>query len=164
MTTIAYRAGVMAADSRAYGGSKLPIGEKCKIKRLDNGTLIGVTSTIVGASSAVMAWYEAGCPAKPEVDLPESFSLLVVEHERKAFYAENKPLLSGPLHADFFAIGSGEEYALGALAFGANAVQAVAMACKLDVWSELPVYATSHSGEVPKIKVDLPPESFIWAK
>lgn len=48
MTTIAYRNGVMAADTRAYSGGKLPIGTKTKIERLEDGTLLGVSSITPG--------------------------------------------------------------------------------------------------------------------
>jgi hypothetical protein len=33
LTTICYRDGVMAADTRAYSGDKLPIGSKTKIRQ-----------------------------------------------------------------------------------------------------------------------------------
>ncbi len=164
MTTVVYRDGIMVADSRAYGGDKVPIGEKVKIRRLADGTLIGATSTIVGGSGWAMDWYEQGCPAPPggSVNLPASFTLLAVKPNGDGYMANDQPALTGPLRAPFFAIGSGEGYALGAMAHGANAVQAVAVSCDLDVWSALPMYATSHEGTCPMLEVGLPPDKFKW--
>jgi ATP-dependent protease HslVU (ClpYQ) peptidase subunit len=165
MTTIVYRNGIMAADSRAYGGDKVPIGEKVKIRRLEDGTLLGATSAIVGASQLVMDWYAEGCPKKPEgYDIPDKFTLLVVKPDGAAYMANDGPNLTGPLTAPFQAVGSGEEFALGAMAHGASAVEAVVAACKLDVWSDLPVYAASHDGRMPKLKVGLTPDQFKWVK
>lgn len=153
MTTITYRDGVMAADSRAYGGDKVPIGSKVKIKRMEDGTLVGATSTIVGGSAWAIQWWEDGCPQKPgeHVNLPSAFTLLAVKPNGEAYMANDHGALTGPLDAPFLAIGSGEQYALGAMAHGANAIDAVRASCRLDVWSELPVYAATHGGSVQKI-------------
>lgn len=60
MTTIAYKHGVMAADSRAYGAGLGSIGSKLKIRRLPDGRLIGATTPQVGAGEAILDWYAAG--------------------------------------------------------------------------------------------------------
>lgn len=166
MTTIAYRDGIMAADSRAYAGDKIPIGEKVKIRRLEDGTLIGASSTLAGGTKWVLDWFEAGCPAKAGESelLPDKFDLLVAYPNGELYIANDHAVLQGPLIASFLAIGSGEEYALGALQHGANAVQAVTAACALDVWSDLPVYAASHEGPCPVLEVGLPPDKFKWIK
>jgi ATP-dependent protease HslVU (ClpYQ) peptidase subunit len=164
MTTIAYRDGVMAADSRAYGGDKVPIGEKVKIKRLADGTLIGASTTMVGGAGWALAWYEAGCPVKAgdSALLPEKFDLLVVKPNGEGYVACNEAALTGPLQAPYFAIGSGDEFALGAMAHGANAIQAAIIGARLDPWSGLPIYAASHCGRCPALEVGLPPEQFKW--
>jgi len=166
MTCIVYRDGIMAADSRAYGGDKVPIGYKQKIKRLEDGTLIGVSSTVVGASSALIDWWKAG--HKNENDwfdkLPEKFTLLAVTPNGEGFMACNTLLITGPLQANYFAIGSGKEYALGAMAYSelCNAIAAVAAACKLDTWSDLPIYYATHENvDLPKMIVDISPEQLI---
>lgn len=53
MTTIVYRAGTMAADSRAWGFDKAFIGEKTKVFRLDDGRLLGVSTAVIGLPLAV---------------------------------------------------------------------------------------------------------------
>lgn len=145
MTTIVYRDGIMAADSRAYTGSRTPIGTKTKIRHLEDGTLVGVSSSIPGGGEAVLDWYLNG---KPEsVDLPGSFTLLVVTANGQAFFARDTAFVSGPIDAPYFAIGSGEEYALGALSMGASAVDAVRAGVKHDVWSGFPILALAHEGD-----------------
>lgn len=140
MTTIAYRGGVLAADSRAYSGGAAPIGAKVKIHRLPDGTLFGVSSNNVGADTLLRRWVEGGCQPAESGDLkPDSFSVLLIRPDGAVFYANDNLDLSGPLSAPFFAIGSGKEAALGAMVMGADARRAVEVACELDMWSGGPV-------------------------
>lgn len=144
MTTIVYRDGVLVSDSRAYSGRKLPIGSKDKIHRLSDGSLVGVSTTLPGLSDELIAWFEAGADTQ---DLPDcspsdqhgGFVALRIMADGEVFYYQNRATPSGPLRAAFFAIGSGEEYALGALEAGAGAREAVEIACKLDPWSGFPI-------------------------
>lgn len=160
MTTIAYKAGVMAADSRAYSGNRDFAGAKAKIERLEDGTLVGSSSTIVGGGEQVRQWYKDGCD--PQAKINEKFTLLIAKPNGELYIAESVALLAGPLNAEFMAIGTGSDIALGVMEAGGNAVRAVKAACKFDVWSEVPIYAASHSGDMPKILVDLPVGQFIW--
>lgn len=142
MTCIAYRNGRMAADSRAYAGDKMPIGNKVKIRRLRDGTLIGCSTTIPGGGEAVLNWWENG---KPEgVTLPEHFTFLAVNPKGEGFYMTGPDFISGPLEAPFFAIGSADQYAQGALEQGATAVEAVRIAVKCDTFCGMPIYEISH--------------------
>ncbi len=50
-----------------------------------------------------------------------------------------------PIEAPFAAIGSGAELALGAMAQGATAIQAVKIACRFDIHSRPPVHAEASS-------------------
>lgn len=143
MTTIVYRDGLMVGDTRAYSADKHPIGHKAKIARLDDGTLIGVSSTIPGGGETVIEWWKSGLTESKE--LPKYFSMLVVKPNGDAFYACDSSHVSGPLSAPYFAIGSGEQYAQGALAMGACAVDACRVACRLDAWTDLPLLALQHT-------------------
>lgn len=134
----------MASDTRAYSGGPSPIGGKCKIERLEDGTLLGVSSNKPGGGERVRLWFKEGAPADFKYELPDTFELLAVKPDGQAYYARDYAMLSGPLTADYFAIGSGEKYALGALAYGAKASEAVAVACTLDVWSEGPIQEKGH--------------------
>lgn len=148
MTTIAYRAGVMAADSRAYGGTSKAIGSKTKVRRLDDGTLVGCSSNQVGLPEAVLDWYARGAKAD---DAPKpaavEFTFLAVKPDGNAFYASDAFMLTGPLRAEFFAIGSGGYAAQGALHAGASAERAVEIACMVDCWSGLPVVTVKHEAQ-----------------
>lgn len=136
MTTIVWRDGVMAADSRGYGGDKCPVGQKQKIKRLADGTLIGCSSNTPGQPEAVLAWYEAGADVEKAPKFPENhFRFLAVKPDGSAYLGEDSFYLAGPLSAEFYAVGSGEQYAMGALHMGATATQAVRAAIDLDVWT-----------------------------
>jgi len=133
MSTIAYRDGIMAADTRAYSGGVTPVGEKAKIRKLADGTLIGVSSTVPGGGETVIDWWERGHP-KGET-LPSSFTMLAVDPKGRVFYVTDGTHVSGPLAAPFFAIGSGSDYALGAMAVGSTAREALKVAIELDVWT-----------------------------
>lgn len=142
MTTIAYRDGTMAADSRAYSGDKHPIGSKVKIRRMADGTLIGASSTQPGAGETVLDWYEKGRPK--DFKLPDSFTFLAAHSNGDVYYGCDSKMLSGPLTGDFFTIGSGEGYAHGAMAAGMSAEEAVRIACKADPWSGFPLHTLTH--------------------
>jgi 20S proteasome alpha/beta subunit len=137
VTTIAYRDGVLAADTRGYAGDARPLGQKSKIERLEDGTLIGVSSSIPGGGETVRRWYADGRPN--DIELPANFTMIAISREGDVFYAKDMPHLSGPLRAPYFAIGSGADFALGALEAGMSAKGSVLLACRLDVWSDEPV-------------------------
>lgn len=146
MTVIVYSAGEMGSDSRAYSGGPSPIGNKCKVELLEDGTLLGVSSNKPGGSELVRRWYKEGCPDEFKYKLPETFTLLAVKPDGTAYYADDFPLLSGPLTARHYAIGSGEKYALGALEAGCSIKEALSIACDLDVWSEKPLHILNRKG------------------
>lgn len=137
MTTIVYSKGLMVSDRRAYSGDRAGIGSKTKIFRLADGSLFGVSSATLGASQQLREWIEKGAPLPEngEVMQPEKFELLLVKPTGDVYYAHDCLALVGPLKAEFHAIGSGAEYAKGALAMGATPEGAVTVACELDIWS-----------------------------
>lgn len=146
MTTIAYRDGVMAGDSRGYSSSRYPIGSKVKVERLPDGTLLGASSTIPGGAETARAWWNARqTDDHHDIELPASFTLLIVKPNGEVYYVNDTHHVAGPLRGEFFAIGSGGEYAQGAMQMGATAVEALRAACKLDPWSELPIFAVRHA-------------------
>ena len=140
MSVIVYHDGVMAADSRAYSGTKHPMGLKCKIHRLRDGSLLGVSSSVVGFPEAFRNWLETG--RKKEDMIPEpSFDALLVRPGGGAFFYSNSYLPTGPLFGQPLTIGTGSKYALGAIHQGANAVRAVEVAIECDVWCGGPVHS-----------------------
>jgi len=144
MTTIVYRDGVMAADSRAFAGDRNPIGYKTKIRAMvvdDVAYLVGVSSPAPGYGEAVLNWFEAGMDIHDTPPMPEQgFTLLAVDAGGQGYYAANSFYLSGPLTNEWWAIGSGDEFAIGALRSGATAVEAVAVAKEFDQWTGGPTH------------------------
>lgn len=126
----------MCGDRRAYSGDKMPIGSKSKVHRLEDGSLLGISTTTVGGDTQLRDWVERGCPLPTSDSMqPESFELLLVRPGGEVFYANNAPTLTGPLTGEYWAAGSGSHFALGAMCMGADARRAVEVASELDVWS-----------------------------
>lgn len=158
MTTIAYRNGIMAADTRAYSGGSVPIGQKNKIHRLDDGSLVGVSSTEPGMAEAFAAWLNDG--ANPEEaafagDRLKNLSALHITPEGQVFFYCENITPSGPLYSRFFAIGSGEQYALGALSSGATAEAAVKVAGLHDVWTNQDIITVPLIPQTEEIHEDV---------
>lgn len=143
----------MAADSRAFSGHSSPIGAKCKVSEVD-GYLVGVSTEQPGGTEALLEWVSKAKPWRSHkiiVEKPtflgDSFTVLVVTPEGEAYLAHDGLLFSGPLSADYFAIGSGSTYAMGALEAGATAFTAVRIAARLDPWTSGPYHLINHEGE-----------------
>lgn len=138
MTTIAYRNGIMAADSRAYSGDRRPIGSKEKVKRLSNGGLFAATSVKPGLSERFFRLVDSTGVTS---DFSEDFDItaLVVLPSGEVYYYAGSKSFSGPLTGEYFAIGSGEDYAMAAMEMGAGPERAVEVATKFDVFSAPPV-------------------------
>jgi hypothetical protein len=145
MSVVVYRDGVMAADTRAWSGhGGVPMGRKIKIERLDDGTLIGATSADVGANEALRKWYKEGADPDLDIGCKDGFSFIAVAPDGKAMIAIGTLKLSGPIEGEYFAIGSGCEFALGAMLHGASAVEAVETACTLSMTCALPATVLTH--------------------
>ncbi len=140
MTTIVYRDGYIAADTRAYSGGSQPIGQKQKINRvqLSDGSYIsfGVSTPHPGLSEEIRDWFASEMSADAEPILNgRAFDCIAVNSNGEVYFYNDSFSPTGPLIGDFFAVGSGAEYALGAMSMGADAIQAVQKAAEFDVWT-----------------------------
>jgi ATP-dependent HslUV protease subunit HslV len=126
MSTIAYRDGVMAADTGSWhAGVKHDFA--LKIATGPDGTLYGAVGD-AAQCSAVMRWVHEGCVGPmPEAERTEnrgsSFTVMAVPPNGmisliSAYGTEAYP-------APYFAIGGGAEVAFGALHAGADAADAI---------------------------------------
>ena len=133
MSVVAYRNGKLAADSRAYGGDYITSpGQKRKIHRLLDGSMVGVTSAVVGMPERYVAWLNAGAnPDKWGAGSPDG-CMLMIKPNGDVFIAVDGLFFSGPIQCAYHAIGSGSKYAMGAMAMGASAEAAVKVACQFD--------------------------------
>jgi len=138
MTTVTYRNGVMAADTMMVRYNEPCYGAE-KIFRTDK-YMVG----IAGAYSAVLPfkdmleslpedrdpsymWKRWEC--MPELD--GGFSATIVDREGSIWSCMNEPPV--PFHGEFDAIGSGAPYAIGAMAIGASAIEALIIADRFDI-------------------------------
>lgn len=127
MTVIAYRNGIIAADQQAsYGNVKRTVS---KLFRLENGEVIGFTGTS-SAAMELLAWYRAG--AKKE-DWPQAmqdtddWAQMIVAYPGGCRWYDKRPYPQ-EVQDPFTAWGCGAEFAMGAMAMGADAVKAVQIA------------------------------------
>lgn len=123
----------MAADGLITGGS-IRDGFLTKIRKRKDGALAGAAGN--GAlAQAYLDWFANPSPKKGKppplcVD-NETATIFMVEPNGQIVMIRHY----GPMrvNAPYYAMGSGEEIALGAMEFGATAEQAVEVAGKLDV-------------------------------
>jgi len=126
MTTIAYRDGVMAADSHV-GCNGVRSGTARKVFEHDGGAIAGSGS--FGEVLRFKDWIVAGADEDARPELKESN---LIWFRRDGSFIEYDPAGSLSFEAPFYAIGSGREIAIGAMAAGATAEEAVRIASDWD--------------------------------
>jgi ATP-dependent protease HslVU (ClpYQ) peptidase subunit len=125
MTSIAYRDGVMAGDSRVTAGD-LVLPDTCrKVHRLRNGALFGAA----GNSEAIERLRRA-IVRRTQIPKLEEVSALRVDPDGSLWSYEGS--IWSKVDAPFAALGSGTTACLAAMYANATAREAVAIACKLD--------------------------------
>jgi hypothetical protein len=167
MTTIAYRDGVLAADSGVFDvESNLHEGATQKVFLLTGGLLYAGAGDV--DDRAIRTLLDN---VRSPDQLPSSTDLLATDTEISAVVVfpdgqvftvttsygdedKDTPHLDWcaeiiPIKAPYVAIGSGKQIALGALCAGKSAVQAVEAACEHNVWTR---------GPVQSLKLRIPPE------
>lgn len=142
MSTVVYKDGKMVSDSRSFSGSPHPIGSRQKIWRHNNG-LFAICAGTHGESSQVRDHLTnlISLTGMHSIMLPFHFGGQVLtvnkrnEKEYDVHYLSGGQSFVGPLSAPFFTIGSGAQYAYGALAAGATPEEAVKIAIEADIYS-----------------------------
>jgi len=131
MTTIAWDGHTIAADSAASAGNRTV--SVCKLWKLSDGRVVGGAGTLADVIAAV-DWLASGSQKKLKPAVDADSSLLVVTPQGRCFEygSDLRPIELLDTHT---AIGSGSDYALGAMAAGKTAEQAVAIACLYDPFS-----------------------------
>ncbi len=149
MTTIACNREEMAADSLTII-EDLRFGRNEKVRRVYRG--LGNPSHLVAGSgqsrhiNRFLEWYGTfDAPERP--DLGEDFAGLALTPEGIFYY--DGGCYGVPMDLDYWAIGSGAQIALGAMAMGASPKEAVVIACGFDVGSGGPV--RSERLDAPKL-------------
>lgn len=134
MTTVAYRDGVMAADTLVSSGDILR-GETSKLWRMADGSLLGLCGQ-AGFGDVIVAWLHGGANYGERPVIPDDANMwgLWVRPDGTV-YAMSSRLVLAPVEATFHAIGSGNELALGAMSMGASAEEAVEVAARFDLYT-----------------------------
>ena len=163
MTTIAWKNGVLASDSRVTveseaGGSRSFNCDKLFRKRvMFNGREQEVLLATAGEAAAGELFVEWFGSTKEASEMRDSFVLgqadftILIVTEDGLFEADKWCKLS-PVKEDVYAIGSGSKVALGAMAAGASAARAVEIACKYDPYSAAPIHTMRLSRAHPKTR------------
>jgi ATP-dependent protease HslVU (ClpYQ) peptidase subunit len=136
MTTIAYRAGIIAGDGRetfiSEGESAMVNRDDCvKVHRLPDGRLFGAART----SEDIERLYRAlvkGRKTWPKVKC-DDVNAMVIDLQGKIWCYEGRLWI--PCDQEYAAVGSGSVFALAAMDAGATAEQAVKVGVKRDPYS-----------------------------
>lgn len=135
MTVIAWDGKTLAADKQATEGVIRQV--TTKIKLITKGRMRGHLMAGAGATSQcnmLMGWFELGAEpeAFPKYQDSEDLSaqLLVISPNRDIYRFDFNPVPC-VFHDERYALGTGREVALGAMAMGADAVKAVEIASEL---------------------------------
>lgn len=142
MTTIAYRDGIMAADTASWDVNGVYFGRARKLHRLADGRVFGGAGS-TSAILRVVAWLN-GAEDKPALDDDKPTdvvqAIIATPGPGRVVVYVDVSLMEVEQHpGEFVAIGSGRELALGAMAMGASAAEAVRVATDFDRGSRPPV-------------------------
>lgn len=132
MTVIAWDGVTLAADRQASFG-EVPTGGALKIWRSvapDGRAYLCGASGLGEHCRGFRAWLD-GKGDKPTFN--ENFSAIVIDERRRIWY-RNADTGYARVRLKVWALGAGCDYAIGAMAAGATAVQAIKIASKFDVW------------------------------
>lgn len=137
MTTIAFDGKTVAADRQVtVGGTpvKAPFPKITRVTYRGVKSIVGFTCGNVCHVMPVIEWIKNECPMDDAPDIHnegKDFSLMLVNADGVFYSSES--LILVPLGMVKWAVGSGSDFALGAMAAGANAKRAVTLTMGLDV-------------------------------
>lgn len=124
MTVIAYRDGIIAADTLITAGTTR-VGNAIKVRKA--GPVLAAAAGEMSKVQAFLDWFTAGALFSPPF-MGESDDAMIVYGRKLLFWQTGWDMLE----ADFYAIGCGSQIALGAMAGGASAEVAVRIACEIN--------------------------------
>lgn len=142
MTTIAYTNGIIAADTLVTGcNGNVRDSFTSKIRKNHRLNLLAGTAGGAILGQQFLSWFDKlivkdySSFNKLEFDrTDESFEACIID-DNTIIYFEAKGFCVSQLRHGMFALGSGHQCALGAMYRGAEAYDAVIIACVFDVYS-----------------------------
>ena len=166
MTTIAYKGGVLAADSRCSDAYDMHLTNSQKLYRLDSGAILGAAGdddarelmTLLGKAKTPKQ-----LPSRADLGATRTeFSGILVLPNSDVFlitvcYVERtgEGEWTGAITKitdKMCSVGSGQQFAYGAMEAGASAPDAVRVACKRDTHSALPIQTLELPIKIKKVK------------
>ncbi|TFZ81621.1 hypothetical protein [Candidatus Macondimonas diazotrophica] len=149
MSTLAYRDGVLACDMQVTGENQTGARTVLKVRRVDE-MLFGGT----GCPWQVFQYFEWISRGMPEDEIPIMAKIdpddtymsefLWIDQNGVAWHSSNVHLPHFyPSNVEYWASGSGSSFALGAMAAGSDAITAIQMAAKHDIYTGARIAAIS---------------------
>jgi ATP-dependent protease HslVU (ClpYQ) peptidase subunit len=130
MTTIVWDGRILAADrKRVVLGTPTPARKVFRVNRSNGDRYLVGCAGDLSDCVAFLRWMKSnGEAVKPS---PTSFQALVIDAKRRIWWIDEK-LVYIRLTEKRWAVGSGADYALGAMVAGKSAIEAVRIASRLD--------------------------------
>jgi len=170
MTVVAYRAGILAADSRCSDEYSMHLTNCRKIFRLKNGALLGTAGD--DDARLLMKLLSSATPRNMPsrqalAETKTGFHGIMVFPKGQVFvvgvgyasYTDSDGEWDGwvsPITDEFVAVGHGQQYAYGVMEHGGTAIEAVRCACKRDTTCALPLQWESIDGRNKSVPQDPP--------
>ncbi len=139
MTTIAWDGKSMVADTRCTSSGMPYRVLKCCV--LPNGSLFGGAGTM-SAFESVRAWLSENAERPSSL---KDFTGMLIDGNRRIWLMDETTVRYEILQ-EFYAIGSGRDFAIAAMALGNTALAAVELAARFDVWTGPPFTELKLSG------------------
>ena len=143
---------IIMADTRAYGGSNMPIGSKLKVNKTKSGPnnkpgFVAITSRVVGIDSLIRPWFDEGCDVDStlvsKVNECGGFEALYVEQKTSQVYVcLNWVHMTGPLEfpeGAIMTIGSETDYLQGVYDVIGDPLESFKRSVAYDKWSDFPI-------------------------
>lgn len=129
MTTIAWDGTTLAADKQStWGGTPIVTRKVFKLRAPDGSFILYGGSGNSIQLGAFHRWVSGQIREKPCID---DCQFMMIDHHRRVWIAHNN-MDWHRIHVPRWAMGSGADYALGAMYGGASAAEAVKVASRLD--------------------------------
>jgi hypothetical protein len=143
MTTIAWRDGVLAADSGMTDGGVVLVNKYPKIAQNRSGDMTGACGAS-GFCDKFLDWFndgEKGDQPHPENDGDAAIIVRSDDPKRLELYEKTG---KSYLEVEYYALGSGFKMAMGAMWMGASAEEAVKCGVALDAYTRGPIMVMKH--------------------
>ena len=144
MTTIACDGKTLAGDKQVTTGGTATLTTKVFKVKTKKGTVLAGYSGDLADGQAFIEWLKKGENELPDMSV---LNALVIKKNGsvKVYHDAQKGRAADMGTLDMWALGSGCDYALGAMKFGATAKEAIEIASELDVNTGLGVDVVSFS-------------------